>query len=617
MLQDGKVVAKGTETGAWNMPEGAELELASWEVEIEASMHEERFRLGQCFLKPAHAAAAVGKATSSLPALDGFRPLSVSTTAVAASRRLRGLAEAKTNKLQPVHNPEAEGVLVLNLQQWKAAPHTVCPVVLDPYLSRRMRPHQLEGVQFMYECSVPQCRFGCILADHMGLGKTLQVIALVWTLMRQGPAARPVAKRSIVVCPSSLTNNWAAEVRKWLGPERCQVMVVQSGAEAKNQASQWHCEAVISYETVRKFAEALSGTCELLVCDEGHRLKAAQGSKTITALLALQCPRRVLLTGTPIQNNLSEFHAMLNFVVPNLLGSLATFNCIFADPITRSQERGASSEQQRLGEERSKELNARVASCMLRRTAEVNHRYLPALTTYTVFCRPTALQVREVASLYSGHGVNSAGALSVINSLKKVCNMPDLLYSGRNGGHVSADACSCRFTAVSCSRRFDASYFTCLLSDAGKLACLDALLCSILGSTDRVVVVSNSTATLDIIQAHCRDNGWESCRLDGSTDANKRQDIVNNFNNIDLMKVCLLSTRAGGAGLNLVGANRLVLFDSDWNPAHDLQAMARIWRDGQQKACTIYRLLTTGTIDEKIFQRQLQKVRFSSSSPTG
>ena len=87
-------------------------------------------RLGQCFLKPAHAAAAVGKATSSLPALDGFRPLSVSTTAVAASRRLRGLAEAKTNKLQPVHNPEAEGVLVLNLQQWKAAPHTVCPVVL-------------------------------------------------------------------------------------------------------------------------------------------------------------------------------------------------------------------------------------------------------------------------------------------------------------------------------------------------------------------------------------------------------------------------------------------------------------------------------------------------------
>ena len=87
----------------------------------------------------------------------------------------------------------------------------------------------------------------------------------------------------------------------------------------------------------------------------------------------------------------------------------------------------------------------------------------------------------------------------------------------------SADACSCRFTAVSCSRRFDASYFTCLLSDAGKLACLDALLCSILGSTDRVVVVSNSTATLDIIQAHCRDNGWESCRLDGSTDANKRQ----------------------------------------------------------------------------------------------
>ncbi len=150
---------------------------------------------------------------------------------------------------------------------------------------------------------------------------------------------------------------------------------------------------------------------------------------------------------------------------------------------------------------------------------------------------------------------------------------------------------------------------------SGKLTVLDSLLGSVRKTTDdRVVVVSNFTKTLDVVQELCTARGWKFFRLDGKTEQTKRQTYVDSFNrpSSDVF-VFLLSSKAGGTGLNLVGANRLVLFDSDWNPATDRQAMARVWRDGQLKRVFLYRLLMTGSIDEKIFQRQLSKEGLSLS----
>ena len=160
---------------------------------------------------------------------------------------------------------------------------------------------------------------------------------------------------------------------------------------------------------------------------------------------------------------------------------------------------------------------------------------------------------------------------------------------------------------------FDESFVRTELS--GKLTVLKALLDNVKKNTDdKVVVVSNFTKTLDVIQSLCNEQKWKFFRLDGKTEQTKRQQYVDSFNSpFSDTFVFLLSSKAGGTGLNLIGANRLILVDSDWNPATDRQAMARVWRDGQNKRVFLYRLLMTGSIDEKIFQRQLSKEGLSAS----
>ncbi|KAK9915546.1 hypothetical protein WJX75_000577 [Coccomyxa subellipsoidea] len=549
--EEGKLISKGNVKGCKDMPEGAEIPLGNWDLEVDQQIDAERFRSGQCFLKG-------------------------------------------------------------NVQG-------VTPVVVDPYLGRHLRPHQREGLQFLFECVMglrEAGRFGAVLADDMGLGKTLQVITLIWTLLRQGPSGKPTVKRVIVVTPCSLTQNWADEIKKWLGNERIKALVLQAGPEAKGQVLDFKAGnvwkvMVASYETLRKHTEALAGCVDLLVCDEGHRLKAAAGSKTISALLALRCPRRILVTGTPLQNNLDEFFALVNFVNPDLLGSVGTFRRIFGEPISRSRDRNVTPEEVALGQQRSAELGRRVDAFMLRRTKEINAAYLPPLHSFVVFCPPSPLQValykqlvrsNMVTSLLtSSGGANEGSALACIMAMRKLCNHPDMLFVGDDmeASGVEADL----------HPLYPARYQLGQPQHSGKMQVLEGLLAAILGgkSGERAVVVSNSTKTLDRVSAMCDGHKWTTVRICGDVNAAKRQDIVTAFNRHNVGQVLLLSAKAGGAGLNLVGANRLILFDTDWNPATDLQAMARIWRDGQTRPCTIYRLLTTGAIDEKMYQRQLMK----------
>eukprot|EP00898_Chlorokybus_atmophyticus_P001537 jgi/Chlat1/2384/Chrsp17S02818 len=592
----------------------------------------------------------------------------------------------------------------------------VQPISVDPMLVKFLREHQRNGVQFMFECVAGLREFskrdgdaagccGCILADDMGLGKTLQAITLLWTLLRQGFTGTPVAKRAIIVTPTSLVSNWENELSKWLhGRCTCVALCESTRADvlsgiasflAPRPAAQVNLHyrgscgltsciqvLIISYETFRIHAARFKGdACDLLICDEAHRLK---NDKTLTnqALASLQCRRRVLLSGTPMQNDLDEFFAMVNFTNPGILGDPGQFRRRFEAPILNGREPDASEAERHLGAERSAELSEQVNQFILRRTNALLSAHLPPkvrainhrkplfieLAIFTadssgcttvwqlvavVCCKMGNLQSKMYQHVINSKSVrklllegdkrrDASQALSTITLLKKLCNHPKLVVEDmRKTGNMDASllqSCAQLLPAeserrsnvdglpaeVHCShgpshlydvdRSLGAARWT---SDAldnwpelsGKMAVLARMLHMLRTETkDRIVLVSNYTQTLDLVENLCRERHYPYLKLTGSTAIGKRQKLVQAFNDFNQDQFAfLLSSKAGGCGLNLVGGNRLVLFDPDWNPATDKQAAARIWRDGQKKRVFVYRFLAAGSIDEKIFQRQLSK----------
>ncbi|GAA95684.1 glycoside hydrolase family 47 protein [Mixia osmundae IAM 14324] len=534
------------------------------------------------------------------------------------------------------YDPKADGAVVLTrppaelFARNKQTATLVNDVVLDPLLCKHLRPHQKEGIQFMYECVMgfKSEGTGCILADEMGLGKTVQSIGLIWTLLKQTPYATSgsVIGRALIVCPVTLVKNWSREFSKWLGRERIGVFTADAKSNIKSfTKSKTYAVLIIGYERLRTVVEDLekcSPPIGVIICDEGHRLKSA-GAKTTQALRALSAEKRVILTGTPIQNDLSELHTMVDFIIPGALDSYATFKKCFEVPILKSREPHASSEVRGLGQARSDQLASIARSFVLRRTSEVIAQFLPPKQEYVLFVRPTQLQIRlykkiletpAVRAIFSGKGGNH---LVLISALKKLCNSPGLLVKQLDQQHVKdAEDEVTESIAEELPSGLDVND----VHLSGKALALANLLESIKEKTEeKVVLVSNFTQTLNILEAFCKTRRYGYCRLDGATAQKARQGIVETFNRASQKAqfIFLLSSKSGGAGLNLIGASRLVLFDSDWNPSNDLQAMARIHRDGQKRPCHIYRLLATGTLDEKIFQRQIIKQGLAGSLMQG
>ncbi|XP_049959251.1 DNA repair and recombination protein RAD54B-like isoform X3 [Schistocerca serialis cubense] len=403
--------------------------------------------------------------------------------------------------------------------RWKMNPEhlPLVEVVIDPCLAKVLRPHQRTGIIFLYECMLEMRQpnySGAILADEMGLGKTLQCVTLVWTLLKQGPyGGRPIIRNALIVTPSSLVGNWEKEFQQWLGRGKIHTFIVNQKnkpADFKNNANA--NVMLISYEMFSRYYDDIEKyEFDLLICDEGHRLKNST-IKIYVMLSKLQCKRRILLTGTPVQNDLQEFYTLVNFVNPGVLGPLSDFRKIYEAPIVASRQPEAGTEIRLHGEQCAAELNHKTSWFILRRTQDLIDKILPTKHELVLFCCLSQLQ------------------------------------------------------------------------------------------------------TLDLMAQLCENYGYKYCRLDGSTACSQRQTVVDNFNSASSKYfIFLLSARAGGIGLNLTGASRLILFDSDWNPATDLQAMSRIWRDGQLKPVFIYRLLSVGTIEEKIFQRQISKTDLSGT----
>ncbi|PWY88721.1 hypothetical protein BO94DRAFT_574744 [Aspergillus sclerotioniger CBS 115572] len=648
-LQDvsGKDMGRGMHGS--RLEPGVMLSIGGKEVEIDSEMSRTEYLSGRQFLKaknepisptalPTKAFVPVRSSTSASTTSTKDQPAKPSATPLANPASKRGtvssafkkpllestvLPQTPSEKPVPRHDPNKPGALVMKRPEYVPKGKRIVDVVVDPILAKHLRPHQREGVQFLYECVMGMRSFngeGAILADDMGLGKTLQTIALLWTLMKQNPIyeSAPVVKKALIVCPVTLINNWRKEFRKWLGNERIGVFVFDDKRKRLTDFTRGKAYSImiVGYEKLRTVQEGLArgDSVDIIVADEGHRLKTLQ-NKSGQAIQSLNATKRIILSGTPIQNDLKEFFAAVDLVNPGVLGTFKSFIREFEGPIVKSRQPEATKKDIEKGEARNEELRELTSKFMLRRTADILAKYLPPKTEYVLFCNPTRTQATIYQNVLASPVFQSAlgsseNALQLITILKKLCNSPSLL-SPRNVNETPSETITALLSSLppNLLRHFSPS-------SSAKIRVLDQLLDNLRTNTsEKIVLVSNYTSTLNLLATLLTSLSLPFLRLDGSTPAQKRQSLVEDFNRLppNLCFAFLLSAKAGGTGLNLIGASRLVLFDVDWNPATDIQAMARIHRDGQKHHCRIYRILLKGSLEEKIWQRQVTKIGLADS----
>lgn len=322
--------------------------------------------------------------------------------------------------------------------------------------------------------------------------------------------------------------------------------------------------------------------------------------------------RRVILSGTPIQNDLQEFYYVMDVVNPGVMGNLTAFKRIYEKPILQSKERNCKDFQKQEGDARAEELKRKCNMFILRRTSKILIQYLPPKIEQIIFCRLSDVQIKLYSFFLKSRNFQEdlmesmSYAFGCITLMSKLCNHPALIYEKIKSNFPEAlRLFGDNFNPDKCQPEY-----------SGKIEAIDRILSNVKqeNNNSKVVLVSNYTKTLDVLEKFCRDKKYLFLRLDGSTDSSKRMKLVERFNNkFSPEFIFLLSSKAGGVGLNLIGGNRLILLDPDWNPATDEQAMARVWREGQPKPVFIYRMFSTGTIEEKIYQRQMRKQAISRS----
>ena len=426
---------------------------------------------------------------------------------------------------KPMFDPLKEGALVMPKPPpghfLRQDENRLVDVVVDPLLSNQLRAHQKQGLVFLYQKVLGFTKVrtgnsevvveGAILADEMGLGKSLQTVALVWTMLRQSPiSGTQLARKVLLVAPSSLLKNWQKEFRKWLGSERILIHIADTGDKVTQFRSYSAAPILlVSYEMmVRTLEDLKKVSWDLVVCDEAHRLKN-NDTKASGSLAKLPCRRRVLLTGTPVQNDLGEFYSLVEAVCPGLLGSRQSFHKSVEIPVEVGRQPAASEEEKKKGRDVMEALELATKQIVLRRTQEVINKFLPPKTVNVVFCRPSSYQrdlyKREVSALLPTVLSDSGQHLAAISRLRKLCNGSGLLQDVSSRGR-----------ALSWEEQ------------AGKLATLTCLLLGLVadGSGEKMVLVSLHTTTLDLLANLCDRHSVSWLRLDGSTQPSLRQGLV-------------------------------------------------------------------------------------------
>ncbi|XP_075516257.1 putative ATP-dependent DNA helicase CHR12 [Primulina tabacum] len=452
-----------------------------------------------------------------------------------------------------------------------------------------LRPYQLEGLQWML--SLFNNNLNGILADEMGLGKTIQTIALVAYLIENKDVTGP----HLIVAPKAVLPNWMNEFSTW-APSISAVLYDGRLDERKAMREEYSGEGkfnvlITHYDLIIRDKAFLKKIhWYYLIVDEGHRLKNFDCVLSRTLVSRYRIRRRLLLTGTPIQNSLQELWSLLNFLLPNIFNSVNNFEEWFNAPFADKCEVSLTEEEQLLVIRR---LHHVIRPFILRRKKDEVEKYLPSKIQVMLKCDMSAWQkvyyqqVTEMGRVGLANGSGKSKSLQNLTmQLRKCCNHPYLFlgeyYLQRN------------------EEIFRAS---------GKFELLDRLLPKLQRAGHRVLLFSQMTRLMTILGDYLELKGYQFLRLDGNTKTEDRGKLLKQFNAPDSPYfIFLLSTRAGGLGLNLQTADTVIIFDSDWNPQMDQQAEDRAHRIGQKKEVRVFVLVSVGSIEEVILERAKQKM---------
>ncbi|XP_051035409.1 transcriptional regulator ATRX isoform X2 [Phodopus roborovskii] len=629
----------------------------------------------------------------------------------------------------------------------------------------KLKPHQVDGVQFMWDCcceSVKKTKkspgSGCILAHCMGLGKTLQVVSFLHTVLLCDKLDFSTA---LVVCPLNTALNWMNEFEKWQEGlnddeklEVSELATVKRPQERSYMLQRWQEDGgvmIIGYEMYRNLAQGRNVKSrklkeifnkalvdpgpDFVVCDEGHILKN-EASAVSKAMNSIRSRRRIILTGTPLQNNLIEYHCMVNFIKENLLGSIKEFRNRFINPIQNGQCADSTMVDVRVMKKRAHILYEMLAGCVQRKDYTALTKFLPPKHEYVLAVRMTAIQCK-LYQYYLDHltgvgnntegGRGKAGAklFQDFQMLSRIWTHPwclqldyiskenkgyfdedsmdefiasdsdetsmslssdeyakkkktkgkkgkkDISSSGsgsdndvevikvwnsrsRGGGEGNVDETGnnpsgslkleeSKTTSTSNPSSPAPDWYKDFVTDAdaevlehsGKMVLLFEILRMAEEIGDKVLVFSQSLISLDLIEDFLElasrektedkdkpliykgEGKWlrniDYYRLDGSTTAQSRKKWAEEFNDETNVRgrLFIISTKAGSLGINLVAANRVIIFDASWNPSYDIQSIFRVYRFGQTKPVYVYRFLAQGTMEDKIYDRQVTKQSLS------
>ncbi|XP_064170613.1 transcription activator BRG1-like isoform X1 [Anguilla rostrata] len=505
------------------------------------------------------------------------------------------------NAKQDVDDEYGSAAFARGLQSYYAVAHAVTERVdkqSSLLINGQLKQYQIKGLEWLV--SLYNNNLNGILADEMGLGKTIQTIALITYLMEYKRINGPF----LIIVPLSTLSNWVYEFDKWAPSV---VKVSYKGSPAARRAFLPQLRngkfnvLITTYEYIIKDKHILAKIrWKYMIVDEGHRMKNHHCKLTQVLNTHYLAPRRLLLTGTPLQNKLPELWALLNFLLPTIFKSCSTFEQWFNAPFAMTGEKVDLNEEETILIIRR--LHKVLRPFLLRRLKKEVEAQLPEKVEYVIKCDMSALQ-RVLYRHMQAKGVlltdgsekdkkGKGGTKTLMNTimqLRKICNHPYMFqhieesfseHLGFTNGIVQGPD---------------------LYRASGKFELLDRILPKLRATNHKVLLFCQMTSLMTIMEDYFAFRNFQYLRLDGTTKADDRGMLLKTFNDpASQYFIFILSTRAGGLGLNLQSADTVVIFDSDWNPHQDLQAQDRAHRIGQQNEVRVLRLCTVNSVEEKI-----------------
>ncbi|XP_062997774.1 DNA excision repair protein ERCC-6-like [Elgaria multicarinata webbii] len=542
-----------------------------------------------------------------------------------------------------------EALASLALEQEEDGFVDVCQSGLMLYgdMYDKLFDHQREGIAFLYSL-YRDGRKGGILADDMGLGKTVQIIAFL-----SGMFDAELVQSVLLIMPTTLVSNWMKEFASWTPGLRVKAFHGACKTERNRNLERIQRRngvLLTTYQMLLNNWQQVSSfggkefIWDYVILDEAHKIKTPS-AKTTKSVHAIPSRNRILLTGTPVQNNLKELWALFDFACQgSLLGTMKTFKMEYENPITRARAKDATPGEKALGLKISENLMSIIKPYFLRRSKDelqkkVKHELknnlfrdqskdvapampsLPRKNDFIVWLYLTPIQEEIYRNFLSLDHIKellmtTRSPLAELNVLKKLCDHPRLLsaracsqlgletsnYNELDGGGNDA------VEVLSMKRSIEHISDEILMEESGKLCFLVALLERLQEEGHRTLVFSQSLKMLDIIERLLTHRRFKIMRIDGTvTHLVEREKRITVFQKNRDYSIFLLTTQVGGIGITLTAATRVVIFDPSWNPATDAQAVDRAYRIGQKENVVIYRLITCGTVEEKIYRRQVFK----------